>query len=534
MTTDEQLLRQYARERSESAFAELVTRHLDCVYSAALRVVNGDTPLAQDVTQTVFIDLARQAGSLPRDAVVAGWLHRHTCYTAAKAVRTERRRQTREHTAMEMRALDDGTRPPWEQVAPYLDESLNQLNPTDRDALVLRFLRQQDLRAVGEALGISEDAARKRVDRALEKLHILLKDRGATLSLAALGTALATEAVTAAPAGLAATISSAAILAGSTTTTALTATKAIAMTTLHKTLITATIAIVAGAGIQQAYKASQLRDQVQMLQQQQTPLAEQIQELQRERDDATNRAAWALGEIDRMRRGYAQVLKLRGDLARVSAELWQLKAADSNTTNELSAEVNGWVKRGNSFKQWFKEHPEKSIPELALLWDADWIFEARVNPTVATNGTEGNTIEMIASSLRERAKSRLAAILGHALSLYVAANAGELPNSLTQLLAYLPQQGDKPITENPFASAQPVNDSMLARYELRFTGPISNVPREQPIVVEKAPADPDVDTLLKITADGFCYGSVGITDMMAGTLQPLPGEDLERIKPFLK
>ena len=211
MANDEQLLRQYARERSESAFGELVNRHLNYVYSAALRVVNGDTPLAQDVTQTVFIDLARKAGDLPRDVVLSGWLHRHTCYTAATAVRTERRRQIREHTAMEMKALDDNTRPEWEQVAPYLDESLNELNPADRDALVLRFLRQQDLRAVGEALGISEEAARKRVDRALEKLHVLLKHRGATLSVAALGTALATEAVTAAPAGLAGTVAGTAL-----------------------------------------------------------------------------------------------------------------------------------------------------------------------------------------------------------------------------------------------------------------------------------------------------------------------------------
>ena len=211
MMGDEQLLHAYSRERSESAFGELVARHIDFVYSTALRVVNGDSHLAQDVTQTVFIDLARKAGSLPDDVALPGWLHRHTCYTAATAVRTERRRQSREQTAMEMRALDDNTRPEWEQVAPYLDESLNQLDPADRDALVLRFLKQQDLRAVGAALGISDDAAQKRVDRALEKLHVLLKHRGATLSAAALGTALATEAVTAAPAGLAGSVAGAAL-----------------------------------------------------------------------------------------------------------------------------------------------------------------------------------------------------------------------------------------------------------------------------------------------------------------------------------
>ncbi len=381
-------------------------------------------------------------------------------------------------------------------------------------------------RTVGAALGISDDAAQKRVDRALEKLHVLLKHRGATLSATALGTGLATEAVTAAPAGLAAAVTTAALSGATVTTTAVTAaTKAIAMTVLQKTIIGSAFALVIGTTIYEARQNSRLRDSNQILQQQQAPMTEQIQQLQRERDDATNRAASALGETDRMRREYAQVLKLRGDLARVSAELRQLNAANSSTTNELSAEVEGWVKRAKSFKQWFKEHPEKSIPELRLLWNEDWMLEARLNPTVATNRAEGNTIEMIASSLRQTAKSRLAAILGHALSLCVAANAGELPNSLTQLLTYLPQQGDKPITENLFGSAQPVDDSMLARYELRFAGPISNVPREQPIVVEKAPADPGVDTLLKIKADGYCYDSVGIIDNMAGTLQALHGED---------
>ena len=115
----------------------------DLDYSAALRVVNGDSHLAQDVTQMVFIELAREAGSLPDDVALPGWLHRHTCYTATKVVRAEQRRQSREQTAMEMRALDDNSRPEWEQVAPYLDESLNQLNPADRDALAR--LRHQGL-----------------------------------------------------------------------------------------------------------------------------------------------------------------------------------------------------------------------------------------------------------------------------------------------------------------------------------------------------------------------------------------------------
>jgi len=158
MTDDWQLLQQYTRDRSESAFGELVARHIDLVYSAAARVARSERHLAQDVTQMVFIDLARKAWSLPGDVLLAGWLYRHACYTAAKAVRTERRRKTREQTAMEMRALDDNTEPRWETIAPRLDEGLKQLSGPDRDAILLRFLKRQDLRAVGAALGIQRTA----------------------------------------------------------------------------------------------------------------------------------------------------------------------------------------------------------------------------------------------------------------------------------------------------------------------------------------------------------------------------------------
>src|SRR5438876_3204299 len=115
-TDDGQLLRRYSEERAELAFGELVARHIDLVYSAALRVVGGDRHLAEDVTQTVFADLARKASSLPCDVVLAGWLYRHAWFTAAKAVRSERRRQNREKTATEMNALHDHTEPNWEQI----------------------------------------------------------------------------------------------------------------------------------------------------------------------------------------------------------------------------------------------------------------------------------------------------------------------------------------------------------------------------------------------------------------------------------
>jgi hypothetical protein len=163
-----------------------------------------------------------------------------------------------------MNVLQNHPEADFSQVAPLLDEAIDELGEADRTAILLRFFEQQDFRAVGRALGSNEDAARMRVTRALDKLHTLLTHRGATLSLAALGTALATETVTAAPAGLAGAITAAA-LAGTTlaTTATVTATKAIAMTTLQKTLVTATVAVLAGAGIYEAQQAANARADVQ-------------------------------------------------------------------------------------------------------------------------------------------------------------------------------------------------------------------------------------------------------------------------------
>jgi RNA polymerase sigma factor (sigma-70 family) len=206
MMETQRLLADFVKNGSEAAFRELVGRYTDLVYSTAVRLVGGDTHLAQDVTQTVFIDLARMARKLSGQAMLGGWLHRHTCFVAATVIRGERRRQSRERQAVEMNKLSDPSEPGLMQVASLLDEAINQLGSEDRTALVLRFFEQSDFRSVGEILGINENTARMRVNRAVEKLHALLKQRGVTFPAAALGTALASEAVTAAPVGLAASL----------------------------------------------------------------------------------------------------------------------------------------------------------------------------------------------------------------------------------------------------------------------------------------------------------------------------------------
>src|ERR1019366_9503401 len=353
MTDSQQLLAEYARNGSDAAFGELVTRYVDLVYSTALRLVEGDTHRAEDVAQTVFVDLARVARTLPKDVSLGGWLHRDTCFVAGHAMRGERRRQSRERQAVEMNALENNSEADFSRVAPVLDEAINELGEADRTAILLRFFEQQDFRSVGRALGSNEDAARMRVTRALEKLESLLKRRGVTASSVTLAVVLGANAVQAAPVGLAATIATAAALAGTTiaTTAIATAVKTIAMTTLQKAIITAALVAAVGTGVYEARQVSQLREQVQALQQQQTPLTGQIQQLQRERDDATNRLTSLADENATFKRTPTELLKLRSEVTRLRA--------DSNDPADTAAK--GLVAKVNKLKQRLQETPDLRI-----------------------------------------------------------------------------------------------------------------------------------------------------------------------------
>src|SRR5688572_27676815 len=144
-----QLLREYAEHRAERAFTELVQRHIDFVYSTALRLV-GESQLAEDVTQMVFIRLARKAGSLRGGTVLTGWLYRTTQFTAQTARRSDWRRRKRESLAMQFSELDRDREPVWKEVAPLLEEAMGQLRQADQDAVLLRFFAGKSLREVGE------------------------------------------------------------------------------------------------------------------------------------------------------------------------------------------------------------------------------------------------------------------------------------------------------------------------------------------------------------------------------------------------
>src|SRR5258708_5389795 len=212
---DRELLRQYVEDRSESAFSEIVNRHLNLVHATALRLV-GDSHKAEDVAQSVFILLARKATSIREGNALPGWLYRATCGVAKDILRVEHRRRERESAAMIEADIEDreSSQSVWRSVVPLLEEAMQQLTEGEQNAVVLRFFESKSLSEVGRALEISEDAAQKRVSRALEKLRTHLGQRGLALSLTTLASTLAIPAAHAAPSGLTMAIAPTAIQAG--------------------------------------------------------------------------------------------------------------------------------------------------------------------------------------------------------------------------------------------------------------------------------------------------------------------------------
>lgn len=472
--TNQQLLDDYARCRSETAFAELVRRHVDFVYSAALRMVC-DAHLAEDVTQDVFVALAQNARPLAERPVLSGWLHRTAQNLAANAVRADVRRRVREQEAATMNELLSSTPDAsWEHISPQLDAALGELSESDRDALLLRYFERKSAQEMAQILGLSDEAAQKRVHRAVERLREYFSKRNVTIGASGLAVVISANAVQAAPVKLAANISTAAALAGTAvhTSTLIAAGKTIAMTTIQKTFVTAALAVAAGAGIYEARQAAQWHGQYRALQQQQAPLAEQIQQLQRERDEATNRLASLLAENEQMKSGQntKELLKLRGQVGQLRQELQGLPAA-----------------RAALLKRKLAEMPDKGIPELNLLSDKNW-QEVAWNADLDTD----DGVRVALRNARSKAVEIFLNLTRPALKKYLAANDDMLPSSLLILKPYY----DAPVT-----------DDMLQRYSFLQTGKLSSNLSED-VLKETAPTvDDEYDSVHRMSMTGAGGGS---------------------------
>lgn len=371
-SSDAELLAEYAARRSESAFTQLVERYVALVHSAALRQV-GDAHLAQEVTQAVFILLARKAASLGGKNILAGWLCRTAHFAARDALKMERRRQRREHNAyMETISDVNASAHPgdeasaWLQLAPHLDVAVAQLADADRAALVLRFYEQRPLDEVGTALGVGADAAQKRVTRALEKLRALFAKHGVTLTAALIAGAVSANSVRAVPLDMAAKISSAALAGTAASTSALiTATKIIAMTTVQKIAVAAAITAAVGVGLYEAAQARHARAEALSLQ----PLVQQIQQLQSERDDATNRLANLLAEnlLLKSNADQRELLQLRGEVGVLRSQNQDL--AQDNVRSKAASQTTldkGFGSLGNYIAAQSAPNAGNSTPEALL------------------------------------------------------------------------------------------------------------------------------------------------------------------------
>jgi RNA polymerase sigma factor (sigma-70 family) len=343
--TDLELLDQFAREQSQDAFTVLVNRHINLVYSAALRQVRSPE-LAEEVAQSVFTNLAQNAAKLTPNTILTAWLYRVTRHAAIDVVRREARRQAREQIAFQMSDITN-TSTDWTHIERMLDEAMDSLEEADRTALLLRYFENRSLREVGQALGASEDAAQKRVSRAVERLREFFTKREVTVSTGALVAVLSANAIQAAPAGLAATVSTGAVLTLNpiSTSTAITVTKAIAMTATQKIIIGVVAAGAVAVGVYQARQNASLREQVQTMKQsqdEQIALKNQVQELQRERDHATNQLAALSEEVATQKKSPNEVLKLRGEvgsLRKENAEIGSTSGLSKVTANPESRKL---------------------------------------------------------------------------------------------------------------------------------------------------------------------------------------------------
>jgi RNA polymerase sigma factor (sigma-70 family) len=355
MCDDTELLREYARNRSESAFTELVRRHVNLVYSAATRYANGDAVMAEDITQLAFTELARKADEVCQHPALAGWLYTCVRHVASNLKRTEQRRLQREQEALAMNESNasNDEEAIWRQVRPVLDDAMHELDEKDRTVVVLRFFEHRSLREVGETVGLNENAARMRVERAMEKLRDLLARRGITSTASGLASALAAGAIFTAPSGMASAVAASALAgAASTATTTFTIIKIMSMTKL-KIALAGTL-LVAGVAVpvwQQGRIEKLTTDSVR--------LQDQVTEMLKLREEANKpqaaapSSATASAEVQGLREAndklQKEVLQLRGRVsaattATLKAQTQAAAAENGKETNAMSAGLSGMMR----------------------------------------------------------------------------------------------------------------------------------------------------------------------------------------------
>jgi RNA polymerase sigma factor (sigma-70 family) len=374
MTPDPELLREFAKTNSEDAFAELVKRHVNLVYSAAFRQVNGDEHLAKDVAQTVFSDLARKASSLSRRKSLSGWLYTSAHFAAAKIVRGENRRRDREEKFMREPISETAPEADWENLRPTLDDAMHELKESDREAVLLRYFENRQFAEVGAKLGLNENAARMRVERALEKLRDIFAKRGIATATA-LASVISANAIRIAPANLAATLTTASIATAGTGTFTL-----LKIMTATKLKLAFSAIVIAGAAT-----ALVIQNQTQeKLRAQNESLTQQITRLQTDNANFSNQLE-NVGDSKKLSDDqFNELLKLRGEIGvlRLQASEAEKQKAAANQKAETAEEK---LAENLSVREKFAKHEIETVNDMKELGLAERIYAGDNNDQYATN-----------------------------------------------------------------------------------------------------------------------------------------------------
>lgn len=419
---DHDLLSRYVACDDQGAFASLVRSYVDLVFSAARRQVRSDH-LAEEVAQAVFFELGRHATRLGPQTILPAWLYTITRRKAIDVVRRERSRRVREQAAVEIAEMNTEATD-WTRVEPVLDDAMSTLPERERTAVLLRFFENKSFREISQILQTSEDAAQKRVSRALDRLRFALTKRGVTVASAALTAGLSANAVQTAPAGLvlaATSVSSGAML----TAAAVPVAQILAMTTLQKVLVCSGLAIAVAGGL---YQASVVREQRRRI----ADLEQSSAAIRGERDAAHS-------ELESIR---AEMRATDATLAETESLLAELGKLELGAESLTSIELKAWAARRRQLKAWVELLPERTIPEMKLLTESDWLQASRDADLETENGAR-----KALSQLRGLAKRRAVPEMQTALKNYLEANEGLLPVDPLQLLPYTGSSVDRSILE---------------------------------------------------------------------------------------
>ncbi len=424
MITDSELLRRFVKNRSEDAFAELVKRHVNLVYSAALRQVNGDEYLAKDVVQMVFTDLARKASSLCRRENLSGWLYTSAHFAAAKIIRGENRRLNREEKFMrESENSGTGILPVqpadengWQKIRPALDDAMHELKESDRDAILLRYFENRKFAEVGAKLGLNENSARMRVERALEKLRAIFVKRGITTA-SALASAISANAIQVAPANLAATLTTTSISAAGTGTFTL-----LKIMTATKIKLALSAIVVAGAAT-----AIVIQQQTQnKLRVANESLSRQVAQLLIDNENLSNRIT-AIGDAQKLsQEQFNELLKLRGEVG--------VLRRNANQTTKLQSENQLSSVRAASGQNPLEQFSQEDLFQLHQIHVVNAIKEICLAQKLYANDNNGQyatNFNQIKNELGGRTNFN-----GVALSDIEFFNAGSVNESMPDVIAF--------------------------------------------------------------------------------------------------